>query len=282
MLGVLLAVGCGLAYGGLDAVRKALLQTYRPIALLIQLTLAQSLLYGVWVGWVGFRATDAYLPYGASIVVLQILANLLLLRALSVSELGRTIPFLSLTPVFTAGIGAVALGEAPNEFQWLGTVFVTLGAGLLALLPRRTGGLTIDLGSMMAIGVAALWSLTAALDRLAVDESNPASHALLQAAGIAVLLGGWAFFARIPFWPSRQKGPLFLAVAFGSAALAFQLTAIQFTWVSLVETIKRAAGALLALLVGRLRFQEPLDQRKLLGVMAVVLGTSLVLLGHRG
>ncbi|MEM9114626.1 MAG: DMT family transporter [Myxococcota bacterium] len=282
MLGVLLAVGCGLAYGGLDAVRKALLESYRPIALLIQLTLAQSIAYATWVGGVGFRVTGDYLPYGAAVAVLQIAANLLLLEALKISELGRTIPFLSLTPIFTAGIGAVALGEAPGELQWLGTSFVTLGAALLALVPSRSGGLRIDFGSGLAISVAGLWSLTAALDRWAVDESNPASHAFLQAAGIALVLGSWALCARIPMWPHKQRGAMLLAVVFGSVALACQLTAIQFTWVSLVETIKRAAGALLALVVGRLRFQEPVDRRKLLGVLAVVVGTSLVLLGHSG
>lgn len=282
MLGVLLAAGCGVAYGGLDAIRKALLKSYGPVALLIQLTIAQSVLYAAWAGVVGFRFTSDYLPYGATVVVLQIGANLLLLQALNISELGRTIPFLSLTPVFTAAIGWVALDEAPNETQWAGTVCVTLGAGLLAFLPTKAGRLRVDGGSVLAILVSGLWSMTATLDRLAVDASSPASHALLQAGGMSLLLGAWAAWARVPIWPRRQRPTLFLAIVFGSLALALQLNAIQLTWVSLVETIKRAAGALFALVVGRLRFGETIDTRKLMGVVAVILGTSLVLLGHRG
>jgi len=282
LVGVLLAAGCGVAYGGLDAIRKALLKTYGPVALLIQLTLAQTVFYAAWAGVAGFRFTQDYLAYGATVVVLQIAANLLLLQALSISELGRTIPFLSLTPVFTAAIGWLTLDEAPNEAQWAGTVCVTLGAGLLAFLPNRTGRWRVDGGSVLAILVAGLWSMTAALDRLAVDASSPASHALLQATGMSVILGAWAAWARIRIWPHTQRPTLALAIVFGSLALALQLNAIQLIWVSLVETIKRAAGALFALVIGRLRFQESMDTRKLLGVVAVVVGTSLVLLGHGG
>jgi drug/metabolite transporter (DMT)-like permease len=219
-------------------------------------------------------------------VLLQLSANLLLLKALEVSDLSRTIPFLALTPVLSGFAGQVALGQLPNALQWTGIASVSIGAGLLAFVRsdgKSDGGgsVALDRGSLMAVGTAVLWSLTAALDKLAIDASNAAMHALLQASGITIILGVALAvrgeLARLRSVKKAWRGCLW-AIGFGAAALAFQFMAIERIWVSLMETIKRATGAVSSLVVGRIWFRESIDGSKLAAVLLIVAGTALSLL----
>jgi drug/metabolite transporter (DMT)-like permease len=279
-VGLVLALACAVAFAGLDSVRKHLVASIDGLTLLFVLSAAQSVVYTGWVLSAGWRLEPSYGVVGPAVVVLQIVANLLLLRALAVSSLSRTIPFLSLTPVLTGVLGQLALGQAPADLQWAGIVAVT--AGTLGLsLGRAEGGLRFDRGSLMALAVAGIWSATAALDKLCIERANSPTHAFVQSAAMAVLLlplvatrgrlGGWQ--------RARHHAPaLALAVFFGSAALSLQLMAIETVLVSLVETIKRGAGSFLALVIGRFRFGEPLTPQKILSVGLVVVGTGLVLL----
>ncbi|MGF1510248.1 MAG: EamA family transporter [Myxococcota bacterium] len=280
-MGFILCFGCAVAFSGLDASRKHLLQTFDPLTLLALLSAAQGLVYVGWVGASAWRVLPEYIPLGASVVVLQILANLLLLKALSISSLSRIIPFLSLTPVLTGLFGQATLGQAPSSFQWIGIFSVTIGTLMLSWVRGAAEAPGFDKGTVMTLGVTLIWSATAALDKLAIERSNSASHALVQASAMAVVLLGYTWlrgrFNELLLL-RRHGGAFALAVFFGSSALALQFMAIETVWVSLVETIKRGTGSFLALVIGRMRFQEPLGVRKVLAVGLIVLGTSLVLL----
>jgi len=291
MTGWLLAAGGGVCFAALDAIRKRLVETVDTLSLLLVLSVGNTVIYGAWVALTGPKLDlNAYAPVGAPAVILQLAANLLLLKALEVSDLSRTIPFLALTPVLSGFAGQVALGQLPNALQWTGIAAVSIGAGLLAFVrsgpgdgaaPADSRSLAVDRGSLMALGTAVLWSATAALDKLAIDASNAAMHALLQAAGITVILGvalaARGDLARLRSLRSVWRGCLW-AVGFGAAALAFQFMAIERIWVSLMETIKRATGAVSSLVVGRIWFDETIDRGKVAAVLLIVAGTALSLL----
>lgn len=283
MTGWLLAAGGGVCFAALDAIRKRLVERLDTLSLLLVLSIGNTVIYGGWVLTTELQLdAGAYALVGGPAVLMQLAANLLLLKALEVSDLSRTIPFLALTPVLSGLAGQVALGQLPNALQWTGIASVSVGAGLLAFV--RSDGrreLRIDRGSLMAVGTAILWSITAALDKLAIDASSSAVHALLQAAGITIILA----IALVVRGDARRLlairhawvGCLW-AVAFGAAALALQFLAIERIWVSLMETIKRATGAVSSLIVGRIWFDESIEAPKLAAVALIVAGTALSLL----
>ncbi|MEM1418925.1 MAG: DMT family transporter [Myxococcota bacterium] len=281
-----LAFLSALAWAALDAVRKRLAGGFPqdwtgPVALVIWLTLGQSPLFALWWWTEGAAAPEAayWLPGGLGLA-LQIGANLLFVRALQVSPLSLTIPFLGFTPAFAILAAAALLGELPTPLQLAGTVLVVAGATVL-----HAGGLLAGLraepGSAMMLGVAALWAISSNLDRYVSPLAPPSVHALVQNGGVGLALllmlgvlrrGGPALAA------GASRLPLLLA-AFALAALAFgaQLLAVKTLIVPVVETLKRSLGLVSAVLLGRLAFGEPLGPRKLGGVALMIVGAALLL-----
>jgi len=284
MTGWLLAAAGGICFAALDAIRKRLVERVDTISLLMVLSVGNTVVYGAWVAFAGFEIdARAYATVGAPAVILQLAANLLLLKALESTDLSRTIPFLALTPVLGGVAGQIALGQLPNAIQWLGITAVSVGAGLLAFVRSGSGERPgVDRGSLMALGTAVMWSITAALDKLAIDASTAAVHALMQASGITIILGVTLAIrrdlSRLRALGGVWQGCLW-AIVFGAAALGFQFLAIERIWVSLMETIKRATGAVSSLVVGSIWFDESIGPPKLAAVALIVAGTALSLLG---
>ena len=65
----------------------------------------------------------------------------------------------------------------------------------------------------------------------------------------------------------------------GGAAVGRRLVAIQGLFVGAVETIKRAAGLLVALVVGRLAFEEHVGPARIAGALLMGIGTALIISG---
>ncbi len=59
---------------------------------------------------------------------------------------------------------------------------------------------------------------------------------------------------------------------------ADQLLAVSQTWVGLVESMKRAVGSVMAVIVGAAFFSEPAGLGKILAVLLVGAGVALVML----
>ncbi|MEO0324999.1 MAG: EamA family transporter [Myxococcota bacterium] len=281
-----LAFGSSLAWAGLDAARKGLAGVFPsdwtgPVALVVWLTLGQSPLFAAWwlVDGGALPAGDYWLP-GLVGLALQVVANLLFVRAVQVSPLSLTVPFLSLAPAFAVVAAAVLLRETPTARQLAGTALVVAGA--LGLHARGLWhGLREEPGSAMMVAVAALWAVTSNFDRYVTDLAAPGFHALVQNGGVGVLLLG-LFAARreggAALGAARRRPGLLLG-AFLLAGLAFasQLLAVKTLIVPVVETMKRGLGVASAVVLGRLVFREALAVRKLLAVGAMMAGTALML-----
>jgi drug/metabolite transporter (DMT)-like permease len=285
LVGLLVALGSAGCWAGLDATRKALVRDVDPLAATAWVNLAQAPLFGGWALLSATRLEPEYWSYGAGAAALQIGANVLLFQALKVSPLSVTIPFLSFTPVFAALLGRVVLDERPTALQWVGIAVVVVGA-----LSVHAGGerslwraLREERGSLYAVIVAALWSLTSNLDKLALEHATLPVHAALQVAAVGGAVTLWLLArgqARRLVVPAGARAPLAGSVVFGAAALGLQLWAIQLMLVGAVETIKRAVGMTSAVAVGRLAFDEAVTAEKVLGVALLVLGTAMLAFGR--
>jgi len=132
MIGFSLGVAAALCWAGLDVVRKALAQKGSPTALAVFLLLGQVPFVAAWAVYDRTWVTDAqYWPPAVASMSMNALANVLFMRSVQLSPLSRTVPFLSLTPVFSALVAMPLLAEIPGPMHWAGILLVVLGAMVL-------------------------------------------------------------------------------------------------------------------------------------------------------
>jgi drug/metabolite transporter (DMT)-like permease len=186
--------------------------------------------------------------------------------------------------VFSALAAMPLLGEVPGPMHWAGIALVVVGALVLNsdLGDDWWSSLTHEKGAPYMIAVAVLWAFSTALDKRALPHASPASHAFLLCVGTAVLLLSWLLLQReqgeLRRVVASPKSLLAGLVGFAFAALALQMIAIQWLWVAVIETLKRAFGVLGSIVFGKLFFEEPITPRKLLAAALMVAGTALLAL----
>jgi drug/metabolite transporter (DMT)-like permease len=285
MSGFALGIAAALCWAALDVVRKAIAGKASPEALAVFLLLGQLPFLGAWALYDETWVTGAgYWPPAMASMVLNAIANVLFMRSVQLSPLSRTVPFLSLTPVFSAVAAIPLLGEVPAAMHWGGILLVVLGALVLNsdLADSWWRSLSQEKGAPYMMAVAVLWAFSTALDKRALGHASPASHAFLLAAGSGSILLSWILSrgkgGELRELGSAPRGLLAGLVGFAVAAIALQMLALQWLWVAVVETLKRAIGVVGSVLFGRLFFGEPITGRKVAAVGLMVAGTSLLAL----
>jgi drug/metabolite transporter (DMT)-like permease len=240
--------------------------------------------------FVEFVAIDAsYLWFAVASVLLNIFANWLFLRAVQVSPLSLTTPYLSFTPVFSALVAFLWLGEQVTNWGIAGIMTVcvgafflnpgTKGAGLLA--PFKA--LWSERGSFYMLIVAIVWSVTPILDKRASVQTSPIFHTLFLAAGIGVAFAVWQIGrghgARLVRELKLMPVLMFVGGAMLVGAMVMQLSSYAYVEIAYVETIKRALGVVGAMAAGYLIFGEKDISRRFLGAAVMVVGVAMVLFG---
>ena len=277
---MLYLLGSALCWSGFDVTRKQLAAVLSATALVALLTLGQVPLFLIWAGRDLLEVQPlGYLLPGGLGTALNVAANLMFIRAVQISPLSLTIPLLGLTPVFASLLAIPMLGEVPSIQAWLGILLVVGGA---LWLNRRTdisllAALRRERGSLLMVGVSLLWALCSALDKLALAHASPAAHGALQCFGVGGVILIWLLLrgqlhelGRV----RRVKGTFLLAIAFGVGALGLQFLALEVTFVSLVEALKRAIGVVLAVFAGRIFFGETVGRQKLVSVLLMAIGVA--------
>jgi drug/metabolite transporter (DMT)-like permease len=285
MMGFALGLSAALCWAGLDVVRKALAGTASPTALALFLMLGGLPFLGVWAVADQTWVSDVrYWPPALASMAMNALANVLFMRSVQLSPLSRTVPFLSLTPVISALAAIPLLGEVPGSMHWAGISLVVVGALVLNsdLSDSWWRSVSHEKGAPYMIAVAFLWACSTALDKLALGHASPASHAFLLSGGSATILLSWLLstgkqgeLREVVLAPRALLAGL---IGFAVAALALQMLALQWLWVAVVETLKRAFGVFGSVVFGRLFFGEPITSRKVAAVVLMVAGTTLLAL----
>ncbi len=304
-LGFVLALLCAISWAVLDVSRKQMgrkmtatgaaaglmclhIVLINPLLLTGSLTEGDGALYEtVLVGYP--ELSVAYFWPTAVSVVLNLAANFLFFRAVQLSPLGLTIPYLAFTPVFTALTALIFLGQVPTSSGWMGIAVVCLGAFFInpgqsadgALAPLKA--LWTERGSFYMLIVALLWSVTPILDKTAAELTSPMWHTMFLAGTVGVVFvayRGVVDSSLRPLWKEFRAIPLWLIMGgfFATAAMVLQLTSYVYIDVAYVETIKRAIGVTAAIVVGFVIFGERDLRRRLLGALIMSLGVALILL----
>lgn len=282
------AVASALAYSVMDVTRKVLMRRLRALPLLALLSCGMVPAFGFWWATSGdLGVSPGYWMPGAVSVFLNVFANLAFLEAVRISPLSATIPMLSLTPVFSTLLAIPLLGEVPTARQGLGIALVVLGAFLLNLgvgdrlsVRDAWAALRRERGSLLMAGVALAWSIALPFDKLAMGQASVPFHALVLNLGVGLSsLFALAWSRRLGELRVPRGSRLMLAVSLGAsvAAIGLFLLAVSHLWVGLVESLKRAIGSAVAMLVGAIGFGERLSPAKLGAVALMTLGVALVL-----
>lgn len=305
-LGVGLAAGSAVAWSILDVARKKIGEDSRATSAMAWLSLLQLpvlaplLLIGALLSPEHQSVLFPALPslssaygwrLGASIA-LNILANLLFLRAVQISPLSLTTPYLSFTPAFTAILAIFFYAEVPSTWGWCGIATVCLGAfflnggdggGPLAALKA----LWKERGSLYMLGVAVIWSVTSVLDKGASEQAGALWHTAALAIALTIAFMGWRVVADgaiAPLTRELRSSPRWYVAGglFGGAAMVLQFISYESLDIAYVETVKRAIGVLLAMAAGYWFFDERDIKRRLFAALLMVAGVAMILLGSGG
>ncbi|MDX1707407.1 MAG: EamA family transporter [Desulfobacterales bacterium] len=210
------------------------------------------------------------------------------LRAIQVSPLSLTLPYLSFTPVFMILTGALVLDEMPNAWGILGIGVICLGSYVLNLAPGKHSVLAPlkavlrEEGSWLMLIVAFAYSLGAVFGKQAIVHSSPLFFAitffttlnmlLLAIFGVCGKINLQVFRAR------RQKGIIAGFLFF--AHILLHAFAISLTKAAYMISVKRLS-VIIGLIYGGVIFQEKNLMMRLLGTLLMVSGAVMITLGGR-
>ncbi len=205
-------LAAALGDAGADAVTKRFLTHLPPYAMGLARFLFAApflLLVAFGLSWPALDRTFWWVV--AAMVPQEVAAVLLYMQALKVCHLSLCIPFLAFTPVFMILTGQVFLGEGLNRWGMAGVMLIAGGSYILSLGSGRPGfwapirALARERGPRLMLGVAVIYSLTAALFKKAVLHSDPAFFAVFYPMLLSgVMLTGYPV-VRSPGWPPLRS-----------------------------------------------------------------------------
>ena len=210
------------------------------------------------------------------------------MRAIRVSPLSLTLPYLAFTPAFMILTGYLFLEEMPNLWGLAGIVVTCIGGYVLNLEPGRHSLLAPikavfkESGSWLMLIVALIFSFSAAIGKKCILHSSPlfftvTFFAVLSLVSVLalLLLGKIRLRTFRDDWVKGMVAGLLLFVH--ALAHGFAISMIK---ASYMISVKRLS-ALIGIFYGRLFFKEKYTAVRLVGAGLMVAGAVLITLWGR-
>ena len=216
-------------------------------------------------------------------IPLDVTAIILYIKAIRISPLSLTIPFIALSPVFVIITAFVILGELPDISGLIGILLIVTGAYLLNVRATRHGvlgpimAIRREKGSVLMIIVAGIFSLTSTLGKVAVMHSSP----LFFGAFYPFILTG--IFTVIAGLKGQLSGVItrpwiFLGIGFCMAVMMLtHYVAISLTDVAYMISVKRCS-LLFSVIYGWLLFREISISERFIGAVLMIAGVVAITL----
>ncbi|WP_028575161.1 EamA family transporter [Desulfonatronovibrio hydrogenovorans] len=215
---------------------------------------------------------------------LNILATLLYIRAINLSDLSITLPLLSFTPVFLLFTSPLMVGDVPSAQGYAGVFFIFCGSYLLGIKDRSSLfspllAIVKEPGARLMLGVALIWSVAANMDKIGVTATSPFFWAVCVQGFISLgltlilLMNRSSLKGRI-----RSNMPVLLLIGLVTGAgFVFQMWAIKIGLVPYVIAIKRTS-IILGVLIGGLYFLEQDLKTRIWAATVMLAGVFLIAL----
>jgi len=216
-------------------------------------------------------------------IPLDIIALLLYMKAIKISPLSLTLPFLSLTPVFLIGTSYIILGERPDNSGFIGIVLVVIGAYLLNVHTISRGflepfkAIAEEQGSVLMIIVAFIFSIAACIGKIAVQHSDPIFFSVIYSFLLSFFLFLAISFRTRQFFSKAISRPVpFLLIgALVTIMMITHVKAINLVEVSYMISVKRLS-ILFGVIYGVMFFKETNVKERFLGAIVMVSGIIVI------
>ena len=218
---------------------------------------------------------------------LEIAAIILYTKALKVSPISLTMPFLALTPVFLIVMSNIILEEKVSVYGGGGIILMALGSYSLNIHMIRENVLEPvkaifrEKGCVMMIAVAFIFSITAPLGKVAIEHSSPFFFGsfyfvlvTLFFTPIALKMNqGKIIFTRKDIAPLTSIGITY------SMMIIFHMLAISLSNVAYMISIKRTS-LLFSILYGHFLFRERNIAEKIVGCILMLAGFAMIIFSN--
>ena len=214
---------------------------------------------------------------------LELLALVCYMRAIKISPLSLTLPFLAFTPLFMIVTGRLILRESLTMPGILGIILIVAGSYFLNFSHIKRGVLSPfnsilrEPGSRLMLFVAFIYSLTSSLGKLGVLHSSPPFFGTIY----FILLSLIMLFI-MPLVPGAKMSSLvskpFSALLIGAlyAVMIFShMLAISMVQAAYMISIKRTS-LLFGVLYGALLFKEERIAERLAGTAIMIGGVFVI------
>jgi len=220
----------------------------------------------------------------AAALPLELAAFFLYMRALKLSPLSLSLPFLAFTPVFMILTGRLILGETIRWGGALGILLIVFGAYILNLSKMKSGllgpirAVIGEPGSWIMLLVSFIYSLTSPIGKVAVLHSNPWFFAAVYNLVLSVVI--------VSLWPAAAGGAavrgifarpvpmLLLGLAAAGENLAHMMAIAQVEAAYMIA-VKRLS-LLFGVLYGAWWFGEQNIRERLAGAAIMIAGVFLI------
>jgi drug/metabolite transporter (DMT)-like permease len=216
---------------------------------------------------------------------LEIIAMILYIKALKISPLSLTLPFLTLTPVFLIIVSYVILGEKVTVKGAVGIFLLAAGSYSLYLHEMRNGileplkAVMKEKGSVLMILVAFIYSITSSLGKMAIEYSSPlffgASYFIVMTilfTPVALMMGR---NNTRTFIQGKKYSALILPGIFYSIMIASHMLAMSLTKVAYMISLKRTS-VIIGVIYGYFFFTEKNIRARLSGVFLMFIGFVMI------
>lgn len=216
-------------------------------------------------------------------IPLETAAICLYIRAIAISPLSLTIPFLSLTPGFLVFTGWFFLGETVGLCGLAGIALVVAGSYVLNLGHTRRGWLgplkaiLEERGSRLMIVVAFLYSLTSILGKVLIQHSSPTYFAVHYPIVMSLVLAPVGLKRRKDSHARSPRKLILLSGLFFSMTILFHMFALETAKVACMIALKRFSGTF-SVLYGWLVFGDRELVYRLAGTILMFAGGLLIVL----
>lgn len=223
-----------------------------------------------------------FLAFGAALP-LEVLAFLCYMRAIKISPLSLTLPFLAFTPVFIILTGRLILGETVTGLGIAGILCIVAGAYSLNLSQARTGVLEPfraifrEPGSVLMLLVSFIYSITSTLGKLAVLHSNPYFFGVSYYMVLALLMLSFLPLAKNARAENLLKNPRagLMVGAFMAIMVISHMLAISLVEAAYMIAVKRTS-LLFGVLYGAWLFREAKITERLAGALIMMAGVLII------
>ena len=223
-----------------------------------------------------------FLAFGAALP-LEVLAFLCYMRAIKISPLSLTLPFLAFTPVFIILTGRLILGETVTLPGVAGILCIVAGAYSLNLSQASIGVLEPfraifrEPGSVLMLLVSFIYSITSTLGKLAVLHSNPYFFGVSYYVVLALLMLSLLPLVKNARAETLLKNPRagLMVGAFMAMMVISHMLAISLVEAAYMIAVKRTS-LLFGVLYGAWLFREKKITERLAGALIMVTGVLVI------